>query len=78
MKKMLVSGGLLAVALTAAFTCSQALAQIAHNDEFVQRTGTKLTLGGEDFRYSGPEYRVAGRGSLWTPRSHWAPLSIAL
>lgn len=61
MTKMFLRGGLLAVAFTAAaFTCGQALAQTAHNDEFVQRTGTKLTLGGEDFRYSGPNIEWLG------------------
>jgi mannan endo-1,4-beta-mannosidase len=59
MKKMLLRGGLLALAL-GAVVCGQALAQIAHNDEFVQKTGTKLTLGGADFRYSGPNIEWLG------------------
>jgi mannan endo-1,4-beta-mannosidase len=59
MKKMLLRGGLLVLALGAVM-CGQALAQIAHNDEFVQKTGTKLTLGGADFRYSGPNIEWLG------------------
>jgi len=35
-------------------------AQNAHGDEFVQRTGTKLTLGGANFRYSGPNIEWLG------------------
>ena len=27
---------------------------LPHNDEFVKRDGARLTLGGETFRYSGP------------------------
>jgi mannan endo-1,4-beta-mannosidase len=37
-----------------------AAAQVAHNDDFVQRNGTKLTLGGTDFRYSGPNIEWLG------------------
>jgi hypothetical protein len=60
MKKMFQRGGLLVLAFTAVFLCNQAVAQIAHNDEFVQKSGTKLTLGGEDFRYSGPNIEWLG------------------
>jgi mannan endo-1,4-beta-mannosidase len=35
-------------------------AQTLHNDEFVQRDGTRLTLGGETFRYSGPNIEWLG------------------
>ena len=35
-------------------------AQVSHNDEFVQRNGTKLALGGADFRYSGPNIEWLG------------------
>ena len=35
-------------------------AQTAHNDEFVQHNGTRLTLGGADFRYSGPNVEWLG------------------
>jgi mannan endo-1,4-beta-mannosidase len=38
----------------------RAAAQTRHNDEFVQRNGTKLTLGGADFRYSGPNIEWLG------------------
>jgi mannan endo-1,4-beta-mannosidase len=38
----------------------QGAAQTAHNEEFVQRSGTKLTLGGADFRYSGPNIEWLG------------------
>jgi hypothetical protein len=67
MKKMLIGGGLLVLGLTAVLWCSRASAQIAHNDEFVQRDGTRLTLGGETFRYSGPNIEwlgVEGYGPL--------------
>jgi mannan endo-1,4-beta-mannosidase len=37
-----------------------ASAQIPHNDEFVQREGSRLTLGGETFRYSGPNIEWLG------------------
>lgn len=37
-----------------------ATAQIPHSDEFVQRDGTRLTLGGETFRYSGPNIEWLG------------------
>lgn len=35
-------------------------AQSPHNDEFVRRDGTRLTLGGENFRYSGPNIEWLG------------------
>ena len=38
----------------------QSPAQIAHNDEFVRRVGTRLTLGGESYRYSGPNVEWLG------------------
>lgn len=38
----------------------QSAAQITHNNEFVLRSGTKLTLGGADFRYSGPNIEWLG------------------
>src|SRR5216683_4146812 len=37
-----------------------AFATAPHNDEFVQRDGTRLTLGGETFRYSGPNIEWLG------------------
>jgi mannan endo-1,4-beta-mannosidase len=36
------------------------IAQTAHNEEFVQRNGTKLTLGGANYRYSGPNIEWLG------------------
>jgi mannan endo-1,4-beta-mannosidase len=39
---------------------ASAWTQSAHNDEFVQRDGTRLTLGGETFRYSGPNIEWLG------------------
>ena len=39
---------------------THAVSQIPHNDEFVQRDGTRLTLGGETFRYSGPNIEWLG------------------
>lgn len=38
----------------------RATAQIPHNDEFVQHDGARLTLGGETFRYSGPNIEWLG------------------
>ena len=38
----------------------QSAAQTRHNDEFVERSGTKLTLGGADYRYSGPNVEWLG------------------
>jgi mannan endo-1,4-beta-mannosidase len=38
----------------------QGAAQTSHSDEFVRRNGTKLTLGGADFRYSGPNIEWLG------------------
>ena len=45
----------------------QSAAQTRHNDEFVERSGTKLTLGGADYRYSGPN--VNGLESKLTVRT---------
>ena len=38
----------------------QSAAQTRHNDEFVERSGTRLTLGGADYRYSGPNIEWLG------------------
>jgi mannan endo-1,4-beta-mannosidase len=54
----IIGGVLLALALILCF--GRAAAQTAHNDEFVQRDGTRLTLGGETFRYSGPNIEWLG------------------
>jgi len=35
-------------------------AQVSHGDDFVQRDGTRLTLAGEPFRYSGPNIEWLG------------------
>jgi mannan endo-1,4-beta-mannosidase len=48
------------VALAMMAMCAPSSAQTAHNDEFVQRDGTRLTLGGETFRYSGPNVEWLG------------------
>ena len=37
-----------------------ARAQASHNDEFVQHDGARLTLGGETFRYGGPNIEWLG------------------
>jgi hypothetical protein len=55
-----VGAGLLALALMGVVCSGRAVAQTAHNDEFVQRDGTRLTLGGETFRYSGPNIEWLG------------------
>ena len=65
MNKVLIGSGLLVLGLIV-FN-GYAGAQIAHNDEFVQRDGTRLTLAGETFRYSGPNIEwlgVEGYGPL--------------
>ena len=49
---MLAAMGMLAV--------TGAAAPSAHDDEFVRRDGTKLTLGGTGFRYSGPNIEWLG------------------
>lgn len=41
-------------------TAGHGAAQTTHNDEFVHRSGTKLTLGGADYRYSGPNIEWLG------------------
>src|SRR5271156_1457806 len=48
------------VALAVMAVCARSSAQANHNDEFVQRDGTRLTLGGETFRYSGPNIEWLG------------------
>lgn len=47
-------------AFAAIFSAAGAAAQILHNDEYVQRDGTRLTLGGEAYRYSGPNIEWLG------------------
>ena len=47
--------------------CARSSAQSDHNDDFVKRDGTRLTLGGETFRFSGPNIEwlgVEGYGPL--------------
>lgn len=39
---------------------NQIAAQTPHNDEFVKRDGIRLTLGGETYRYSGPNIEWLG------------------
>jgi hypothetical protein len=46
--------------LVAALGCLPAAAQTAHSDDFVRRDGTKLMLGSEQFRYSGPNIEWLG------------------
>ena len=41
-------------------TVDQSTAQTPHNDEFVTRSGTALALGGEPYRYSGPNIEWLG------------------
>jgi hypothetical protein len=57
-EKALIGGGLLFLSLVV--LSGTANAQIAHNDEFVQRDGSRLTLGGETFRYSGANIEWLG------------------
>lgn len=39
---------------------AHAAAQFPHNNQFVKRAGTRLTLGGADYRYSGPNIEWLG------------------
>jgi mannan endo-1,4-beta-mannosidase len=57
MVRTLVSALLLPLFL---FTGSRSDAQADHADAFVQRAGTSLTLGGQPFRYSGPNVEWLG------------------
>lgn len=59
-KRRLVRGALAMLALGGVVLCGQALAQSDHNNEFVKRDGTRLTLGGQTFRYSGPNIEWLG------------------
>jgi hypothetical protein len=53
--------GRAAVLLVAALGMfARGVAQDAHNDEFVKRAGTRLTLGDKTFRYSGPNIEWLG------------------
>jgi mannan endo-1,4-beta-mannosidase len=66
-KRTLSYRGVLAFAFAGFLCCSVSVAQIPHNDEFVKRDGTRLTLGGETFRFSGPNIEwlgVEGYGPL--------------
>ena len=47
-------------AATVIATGGQSAAQTSHSDEFVKRSGTRLTLGGQDYRYSGPNIEWLG------------------
>jgi mannan endo-1,4-beta-mannosidase len=47
-------------ALAVMAVCARSSAQTGHNDEFVHRDGTRLTLGGETFRFSGPNIEWLG------------------
>ncbi len=69
------------VALAVMAVCLRSSAQTEHNDEFVQRDGTRLTLGGETFRYSGPNIEWLGLGSAWRPTARsirWVPAIPAI
>ena len=48
------------VALAMMAVSTQSSAQTEHNNEFVQHDGPRLTLGGEPFRYSGPNIEWLG------------------
>ena len=52
-KTRLLRGAFATVTLVALMAvmavCARSSAQTGHNDEFVQRDGTRLTLGGETF-----------------------------
>ena len=48
------------LALAVMSLCARSSAQTGPNNEFVQHDGTRLTLGGEPFRYSGPNIEWLG------------------
>src|SRR5258708_15584117 len=48
------------VALAVRAVCLRSSGKTEQNDEFVPRDGTRLTLGGETFRYSGPNIEWLG------------------
>ena len=60
MLKLPVWGGMAMLALGSLVASGRLTAQSPHNDEFVQRDGTRLTLGGETFRYSGANIEWLG------------------
>ena len=60
MRIVFFSGALLALAFAAALWCARASAQTAQEDEFVQRDGARLTLGGETFRFGGTNIEWLG------------------
>jgi mannan endo-1,4-beta-mannosidase len=62
-KTFLLRGALITVTfvtLAVVPVCVWSSVQTEHNDEFVQRDRTRLTLGGETFRYSGPNIEWLG------------------
>src|SRR5258708_4941526 len=62
-KTFLLRGALITVtfvALAVVPVCVWSSVQTEHNDDFVQRDRTRLTLGGETFRYSGPNIEWLG------------------
>lgn len=56
----LLAAGLVLSAATVVLSTPRAVAQIPHNDDFVQRDGTRLTLGGETFRFGGANIEWLG------------------
>src|SRR5579859_8023206 len=48
------------IAFSVLTVCVRTSAQAAYNDEFVQRDGARLTLGGETFRFGGPNIEWLG------------------
>jgi mannan endo-1,4-beta-mannosidase len=59
-KTHLLRGAFATVTYVALAVCARSSAQTNHNDEFVLRDGTRLTLGGETFRYGGPNIEWLG------------------
>jgi mannan endo-1,4-beta-mannosidase len=52
--------GLIVVAIASIASNGTSAAQNVHNNEFVRRNGTRLTLAGKDFRYSGSNIEWLG------------------
>lgn len=60
LKNALLGAGLVLLASMGVLATAEAAPQIPHNNEFVRHSGAKLTLGGETFRYSGPNVEWLG------------------
>lgn len=60
MKRRVVHRLVITLTLIASMSCVWATAQSNRREEFVRKSGTSLTLGGQPFRYSGPNIEWLG------------------